>query len=191
MKNLTAGLVVGTSLYALTALASAQSTQGHGAPVTTAPSVAGASASARATLKDPQGKALGEATLRESAAGVLIRVDLQGVPPGAHAFHVHTTGVCEAPAFASAGGHFAPGGTKHGLLAAEGPHAGDLPNVHVPADGKLSFEVLAPKVTLASGADSIFDTDGSALVLHATADDYASDPAGNAGGRIACGVIQR
>jgi len=147
-------------------------------------------ATAKATLKDAQGKTVGEATLRESNAGVLIKVDLTGVPAGDHALHIHTTGRCEGPEFTSAGGHFAPGGTKHGLLATGGPHAGDMPNLHVAADGKLSFEVLA-NVTIAAGAKSLFDADGSALVLHASADDYATDPAGNAGGRIACGVITK
>ena len=93
--------------------------------------------------------------------------------------------------FTSAGGHFAPGGTKHGLLSVMGPHAGDLPNVFVPADGKLSFEVLAKDVTLAPGPRSIFDADGSAVMLHAMGDDYTTDPAGNAGGRIACGVVTK
>jgi Cu-Zn family superoxide dismutase len=128
--------------------------------------------------------------LRETPGGVLISVDLRGVPPGVHAFHVHATGKCDPPGFQSAGGHFAPGGTHHGLAAQEMPHAGDLPNVHVPDSGSLSFEVLAP-VTLGPGDRSLFDADGAAVVLHATADDYASDPAGNAGARIACGIVTR
>ena len=148
-------------------------------------------ATAKATLKDAQGKTLGEATLRDSQAGVLIKLDLQNVPSGPHALHIHTTGKCEAPGFTTAGGHFNPTMAKHGLMAAGGPHAGDMPNVFVPADGKLSVEVLDANVTLASGAKSVFDGDGSALVLHATGDDYTSDPAGNAGGRIACGVITK
>jgi len=146
---------------------------------------------ARATLKDPQGKTLGEATLRDSAAGVLVKLDLVNVPPGPHAFHIHAVGKCEAPDFMTAGGHFNPATMKHGLLATGGPHAGDMPNLFVPADGKLSVEVLDPNVTLASGAKSLFDADGSALVLHATADDYTTDPAGSAGARIACGVVSR
>jgi Cu-Zn family superoxide dismutase len=149
-------------------------------------------ATARATLKDARGRTLGEATLREAGtSGVLIKVELQNVPPGTHAFHIHTTGKCDPPDFMTAGGHFNPGGMKHGLVAAGGPHAGDMPNVSVPADGKLSFEVLDTNVTLAAGQKSLLDADGSALVLHAMGDDYASDPAGNAGGRIACGVIMR
>jgi len=146
---------------------------------------------AKATLKDAQGKTLGEATLRDSPGGVLVKLDLQGVPPGTHAFHIHTVGKCDAPDFMTAGGHFNPTTMKHGLLATGGPHAGDMPNVFVPADGKLSVEVLDANVTLAAGPKSVFDADGSALMLHAAADDYTSDPAGNAGARLACGVVTR
>jgi Cu-Zn family superoxide dismutase len=160
------------------------------APATqTAP--AAAAPGARATLKDAQGKTLGEATLRESPAGVLVKLDLQGVPPGPHAFHIHTVGKCDPPDFMTAGGHFNPTTMKHGLMAAGGPHAGDMPNLFVPADGKLSVEVLDANVTLAAGQKSLFDADGSALMLHAMADDYATDPAGAAGGRIACGVVTK
>src|SRR6187551_1058317 len=158
------------------------------APASQAPAAA---PGAKATLKDAQGKTLGEATLRESAAGVLVKLDLQGVPPGTHAFHIHTVGKCDAPDFMTAGGHFNPTTMKHGLMASGGPHAGDMPNLFVPADGKLSVEVLDTNVTLAAGPKSVFDADGSALMLHATADDYTSDPAGNAGARIGCGVISR
>lgn len=150
-----------------------------------------AGATAKATLKDAQGKTVGEATLRESSAGVLVKLDLQGAPAGTHAFHVHTVGKCDPPDFMTAGGHFNPTTMKHGLMASGGPHAGDMPNLYVPADGKLSVEVLDTNVTLAAGQKSLFDADGSALVLHATADDYSTDPAGNAGARIACGVVTR
>lgn len=156
-----------------------------------APASAPGAATARATLKDAQGRTLGEATLRESANGVLIKADLQNVPPGTHAFHLHSVGKCDPPDFMTAGGHFNPTMMKHGLMATGGPHAGDMPNVTVGADGKLSVEVLDTNVTLGSGPKSLFDADGSALVLHAMGDDYVSDPAGNAGGRIACGVVAR
>lgn len=150
-----------------------------------------APATASATIKDAMGATVGNATLRETASGVLIKADLLNLSPGVHALHVHTTGMCDAPMFTTAGGHFAPGMTKHGLMAVGGPHAGDLPNIYVPADGKLSLEVLESNVTLAAGPRSLLDADGSAIVLHATADDYMTDPAGNAGGRIACGVITK
>ncbi|HEY3161086.1 MAG TPA: superoxide dismutase family protein [Vicinamibacterales bacterium] len=158
-----------------------------------AASIAGAQApaTASATINDAMGKMIGTATLRENSSGVLIKVDFTGAPAGTHALHVHTTGKCDAPMFMTAGGHFAPGMTKHGLFAAGGPHAGDLPNIYVPADGKLSMEILEANVTLAAGPRSLLDADGSAIVLHAMADDYMTDPAGNAGGRIACGVINK
>src|SRR5258706_5177128 len=146
---------------------------------------------ASATINDAMGKTIGTATLRETSSGVLIKVDFTAAPSGTHALHVHTTGKCDAPMFMTAGGHFAPGMTKHGLLAPGGPHAGDLPNIYVPADGKLSVELLEPNVTLAAGPRSLLDADGSAIVLHAMADDYMTDPAGNAGGRIACGVVTK
>ena len=143
---------------------------------------------ASAALRDASGKEVGAATLTVTPSGVLISLDLTAVPPGEHGFHVHTTGKCEPPDFKSAGPHFNPDQTKHGFMTPEGPHAGDLPNLHVPADGKLQVEVLEPNVTL-SGEAPLLDADGSALVIHAGADDYKTDPAGNSGNRIACGVI--
>ena len=175
-------------LAAVCLAAQAPATQGHDHGQTQS---TGAAQAAKATLKDAQGATVGQATLRQSPAGVLITLELQNVPAGPHAFHVHAVGKCDAPDFTTAGGHFNPTTTKHGLLAEGGPHAGDMPNLIVPGDRKLSAEVLDAKVTLGAGSNSLFDADGSALVLHATADDYKSDPAGNAGGRIACGVITR
>jgi len=143
---------------------------------------------ASAVLKDASGKEVGAATLTVTPSGVLISLDLTAVRPSEHGFHVHTTGKCEPPDFKSAGPHFNPDQTKHGFMTPEGPHAGDLPNLHVPADGNLQVEVLEPNVTL-SGEAPLLDADGSALVIHAGADDYKTDPAGNSGDRIACGVI--
>ena len=139
-------------------------------------------------LKDASGKEVGKAVLTETRSGVLIRLDLTGIPPGDNAFHLHAVGKCEPPDFKSAGGHFNPDETKHGLMNAEGPHAGDMPNLHVPESGKLVVEVLDDLVTL-DVAHALLDADGSALVIHAGADDYQTDPAGNAGDRIACGVV--
>jgi superoxide dismutase, Cu-Zn family len=147
------------------------------------------STSARANFVNSEGAHVGSATLRETSAGVLVHVTLFDIPSGAHAFHIHTTGRCDAPGFATAGGHFAPGGSRHGFLNHAEPHAGDLPNVHVGGDGTASFELLASEVTLGAGAHSLLDADGAALVLHAEPDDYMTDPAGNAGGRIACAVV--
>jgi Cu-Zn family superoxide dismutase len=143
---------------------------------------------ASAVLKDPQGNEVGKATLAATPSGTLLTLELTAAPPGAHGFHIHAVGKCEPPDFASAGGHFNPDETKHGLLNPEGPHAGDMPNIHVPEGGKLTVEVLNPLVTL-SKESALLDEDGSALVLHADPDDYKTDPAGHAGGRIACGVI--
>jgi Cu-Zn family superoxide dismutase len=106
-----------------------------------------------------------------------------------HAVHVHAVGKCDGPAFTSAGGHFNPTGKKHGHKSAEGAHAGDLPNMLIGKDGSGRFEAMTDGLTLLAGPLSVFDADGSSLVIHAGADDYATDPAGNAGDRIACGLI--
>jgi len=147
--------------------------------------------SARAVLADKAGKSVGEALLDQTPHGVVIHLDLQGLPPGTHAIHVHAVGKCDPPDFTSAGGHFNPAGHQHGVENPAGMHAGDLPNLEVPADGKLKVDVFAPAVSLKAGKASLFDADGSALVIHEKADDYKSDPAGNAGSRIACGVVTR
>jgi len=144
---------------------------------------------AKATLKDQAGKEVGAVQLIETPHGVLLKLALKGAVPGEHAFHIHAVGKCEPP-FTSAGGHFNPAAKKHGLAVAEGAHAGDMPNLHIPANGDLMVEILNGGVTLAKGKpNSVFDTDGSAIVIHAGVDDYKSDPTGNAGDRIACGVI--
>jgi len=143
---------------------------------------------ATAVLKDANGKEVGKVTLIAVPTGVLLDADLTAVPPGDHAFHIHAIGKCEPPDFKSAGGHFNPEEDKHGLMNEAGPHAGDLPNIHVPENGKLHIEVLNQRVSL---SDGLLDDDGSALVIHQGPDDYRTDPAGDAGPRIACGVITR
>jgi Cu-Zn family superoxide dismutase len=144
---------------------------------------------AYAELKDRDGKSVGMVTFREGSGGVTINVDVKGLTPGLHAVHVHSVGKCEGPAFTSAGGHFNPAQKKHGLRSPEGPHAGDMPNMYIAKDGTGRFEVLADNITLKTGERSVFDADGSALVIHAGADDDITDPTGNAGDRAACGVI--
>lgn len=145
-----------------------------------------AQSGAKADIKNAQGQSIGSATLTETPHGVLLSVSLTSAPAGPHAFHIHSVGKCEAP-FASAGPHLNPAGKKHGLKSAEGAHAGDLPNITVPAGGALTFDVLAAGVTMAS----VLDADGAAVVLHAGVDDYATDPAGAAGDRVACGVVAK
>lgn len=151
---------------------------------------ASAAETAKATFKNADGAEVGHADLVQANDGVLVKLTLKGLPPGGHAFHVHAVGKCEPP-FTTAGGHFNPQNKKHGMMASDGPHAGDMPNLDVPASGELKLEVLNPAVTLKKGApNSLLKADGTALVIHATVDDYKSDPAGNAGGRIACAVVE-
>lgn len=153
-------------------------------------SLPAAAQTASAALKNAEGKEVGSANLTETQHGVLINISVKGLPPGEHAFHIHAVGKCEPP-FTTAGGHFNPTNKKHGLLAAGGHHAGDMPNLHVPQSGELTVEVVNADVTLEKGKpNSVFDADGSAVVIHAGSDDYKTDPTGDAGGRIACGVIQ-
>jgi Cu-Zn family superoxide dismutase len=136
---------------------------------------------------------VGEAILTETPNGLLIRVNLkskaEGISPGTHAIHIHEIGRCEPP-FTSAGGHFNPAKQRHGFLTKEGKHAGDLPNIHVAENAPLSIEYLVPQMTLSAGPASLMDADGSALVIHQGKDDYRTDPAGDSGDRIACGVIK-
>lgn len=141
-------------------------------------------------MMNTEGEEVGEAKLAQTPHGVLIQLNLSKVPAGVHAFHIHEVGECEPP-FESAGGHFNPSDKQHGFLNGKGIHAGDLPNIHVPQNGELTVEVLASEVSLQDGKNSLFDADGSALVIHEKADDYRTDPAGDAGSRIACGVISK
>ncbi|NBC34685.1 MAG: superoxide dismutase family protein [Alphaproteobacteria bacterium] len=146
---------------------------------------------ANGTVLNPDGATIGTVTLTETPAGVLIATDITGLPPGQHAFHIHAVGSCEPPDFTSAAGHFNPTGARHGLLSPDGPHAGDMPNVSVGPDGVLRVQVLNAMVTLGEGETSLFDADGSSIVMHIGPDDYITDPAGAAGARIACAVIER
>jgi Cu-Zn family superoxide dismutase len=145
---------------------------------------------ARAELRGADGRTIGTATFTQATHGLLIALDLTGVPAGPHAMHVHDVGQCEPP-FTSAGAHYNPTIRSHGIRSANGTHAGDLPNVVVPASGATRVEVFTRDLQLGPGIGTIFDRDGSALMLHSAADDYASDPGGNAGTRYACGVIVR
>jgi len=146
---------------------------------------------ATATLKNSQGVDVGSATITPRDGGVQIEGTLSKLPPGPHALHIHTTGTCTTPDFTSAGGHFNPAGKQHGKDNPNGHHAGDLPNIEADANGTARVSLTVPDVTLGDGANSLFHTGGTALVVHAAADDYKTDPTGNAGARIACGVIEK
>jgi Cu-Zn family superoxide dismutase len=147
--------------------------------------------SATAELKDATGQTVGTVKLKEGKNVVTLSAKVTKLAPGEHAIHVHTVGKCEAPDFKTAGGHFNPENKKHGMMNPEGHHAGDMPNFKIGASGKGSYTGTLPGVTLAgSGSNSLFHEGGTAIVIHEKADDMKTDPAGNAGARVACGPVQ-
>jgi superoxide dismutase, Cu-Zn family len=149
--------------------------------------------SAHADIINAQGMKIGTARITPTADGVRVAVNVSQLPPGQHGIHIHTVGKCEGPAFTSAGGHFNPTMAHHGVNNPQNPHPhlGDLPNLVVDSDGKAKVTFVATGVTLGEGANSLFHEGGTSIVIHAKADDLMSDPSGNSGDRIACGVIEK
>ncbi|KQU49852.1 superoxide dismutase [Sphingomonas sp. Leaf339] len=141
--------------------------------------------SATAMLRTAAGVDVGRATATEVGGGLRFTIDARGMPAGMHGAHVHMVGRCDAPDFASAGGHWNPTSMQHGTMNPQGPHTGDMPNLIVGTDGRGTLGVTVPGATMAG----LLDADGSALVIHANPDDLKTDPSGNSGGRIACGVL--
>ena len=142
-------------------------------------------------LRNAEGKVIGTATFKQEAKGVRMRLEVSSLPEGELALHIHETGACEPPTFESAGPHFNPMHKKHGVENPAGPHLGDLHNLKVAANGMAKVERVIDSATLAEGENSLLRAGGTAVVIHAKADDYKTDPAGAAGDRIACGVITR
>lgn len=146
---------------------------------------------ANAGIVDPSGRIIGLATFRESRLGVRVEVKVQDLPAGKHGVHMHAAGKCDGPEFASAGGHFNPNGKAHGLAGSIAAHAGDLPNLEVAADGKGQLLFFSPHLSLNRAASNgLAFGPGTAIVIHANADDETTDPSGNSGGRIACGIVK-
>lgn len=179
MLQRTSALFVSAAVVAgLTAIGTARAQQQQQEPAATG------------TIINTEGTEIGSVDLNQFTNGLQIVTAAENLPEGVHAFHIHETGSCETPDFESAGGHFNPTDNSHGFQDEQGPHAGDLPNVYVSADGVLAVEHITDRMALTEGEVAVLDDDGAALVIHQDADDYATDPAGNAGSRIACAVIQ-
>lgn len=146
---------------------------------------------ATASLFDTSGTRVGVATFTDSGGAAHLALSVSGLTPGRHGMHVHENGACTPPDFQSAGGHFNPDGKQHGARNPEGPHAGDLPNLEVEADGSADTTLTVPRALLAAGPGSILGAQKRALVIHADPDDEKTDPSGNSGARVVCGVIER
>ena len=144
---------------------------------------------ATSEIKNATGQTVAVARFNQAGNVVRVVIEAHGLPAGAHAVHVHSVGKCDPPDFTSAGPHFNPSGKQHGALNPQGPHAGDLPNITIAADGTGRMETATEQLSLASGVSPVFDADGSAVVIHADPDDFKTDPTGNSGARIACGVL--
>ena len=157
--------------------------------VAIAPGAAHAADMARAAVIDPEGAVIGHATFEQTPTGVLVFVDVRGLPPGAHGIHLHAVGSC-TPDFRAATGHINPGNVAHGLRNPDGPDNGDLPNLYVARDGTARAEFFTTRVSVSGGTmPALLDEDGSAVIIHESPDDHLTQPIGGAGGRIGCGII--
>jgi Cu-Zn family superoxide dismutase len=176
-------------LVAVAACSKGDTTADDSTTTTAAPTGDSAMASgSTVTMRDAAGNDLGMLTLSDASGGIMIMGSLHGVAPGEHGIHLHMTGACE-PTFAAAGGHWNPSGKQHGQNNPNGAHFGDLQNITAGADSTVSVHLTSPGGTL-KGANMLLDADGAAVVIHAAADDYKSDPSGNSGDRIACGAVK-
>lgn len=146
-------------------------------------------APAAIAVRDPGGRLMANATVSEQSGGVRVRVEAAGLMAGTYAVHLHQTGLCDTPDFQSAGPHWNPTGRQHGRLNPMGPHLGDLPNLTVGTDGAGSVEFVVAGAALRGGARALLNSDGASVVVHAGPDDYRTDPSGNSGARLACGVV--
>jgi Cu-Zn family superoxide dismutase len=166
--------------------------QARQSPVTPAEPDGATAIRAITLIRDAQNNVVGQATFQDTRNGVRMDAQVQNLPGGDHGIHVHATGRCEPPEFMTAGAHFNPDSRKHGLQAQDGPHAGDFPNIRVESDGKGSLTAFNQFLVTTPGApNSLLKEGGTALVIHVSPDDHKTDPSGNSGTRIACGVIQR
>lgn len=150
---------------------------------------ASAPASATASLRTATGSEIGTLRLDAVAGGVRVSGQLTGLTAGAHGIHFHAVGRCDAPDFASAGPHFNPAGRRHGLANPDGPHAGDMPAIAAGTDGRATVDFVSRLATLDGATNGLLDADGTAIVVHAANDDQRTDPAGNSGARVACGLV--
>jgi Cu-Zn family superoxide dismutase len=183
-------LCAAAALVAVPALAQHDHGAQGAAKGTGASAAAASGAMVHADAIDAAGKSVGMVMLQDTPHGVLVTTDVKGLPAGEHGFHFHEKGMCDpAQKFTTAGSHFAAGKPQHGLMVAAGPHGGDMPNAIVGADGTFKSQLLNTGVTLKAGPKSLADADGSALVIHAKADDYKTQPSGDAGDRIVCAVV--
>jgi Cu-Zn family superoxide dismutase len=144
-----------------------------------------------AHLRDASGRAAGNAVFVQENGSTRVIIDVTGLPPGAKGVHLHAVGQCDPPSFESSGEHFNPTSAQHGSANPRGPHLGDLPNIVIDASGQGHLEATLKRVSLETGARSVFDADGTSVVIHADPDDLRTDPSGNSGARIACGPIRR